>query len=301
MTLRFRKNMYILFMLLPAFFFLILFYMYPILFNIKISFTDLNFLRMSEKPKFVAFSNYWDFLKSKDFFNVLFNTAFWLTFVTISIRIVLGLLIALLLNSNTLKKLRLTGLFRTLVLIPWATPPVVAVFTWRWLLQQQSGLVNIVLLSMGIIKDPIAFFGDIKVVWFSVVAIIVWNNLPFVVIVFLAALQSIPNELYEAAQVDGAGKISSFFYITLPLILPTISITTLLTVFWTFNNFVYVWLTTAEGPGTFTSVLATRIYTKAFFEYKLGYSSAIGMIMSFIVFVFAIFYLKFVLSKRLEI
>lgn len=300
MTLRFKKSIYIMLMLLPAFFFLILFYVYPILFNIKISFTDLNFLRISEKPKFIGLSNYLDFLKSKDFINVLFNTAFWLTFVTILIRIVLGLLIALLLNSNVLKRLNLAGLFRTLILIPWATPPVVAVFTWRWLLQQHSGLVNILLLSMGIIKDPIAFFGNIKVVWFAVIAIIVWNNLPFVVIVLLAALQSIPTELYEAAQVDGAGKISSFVYITLPLILPTISITTLLTVFWTFNNFVYVWLTTAEGPGTFTSVLATRIYTKAFYEYKLGYSSAIGMIMSLIVFIFAILYLKFVLSKRLE-
>ncbi len=296
-----KKRFNFVYFLVPTFFFIISFYLFPTIYNFRISISDLNLLRMMQKPTFVGLSNYLDFIKRKSFFQVLFNTAFWLTFVTISVRLILGLLIALLLNSKNLKRIRITGVVRTLVLIPWATPPIVAIYVWKWLLQQQYGLVNKILVGSGVINNPIAFFGNVNIVWFSVILIFTWNTLPFVVIVILAGLQSIPDELYEAAYVDGAGKIYTFTRITIPLLLPTISVTTLLIFIWSFNNFEYVWLTTKGGPGTFTNVLSTAIYLKAFTEYKMGYSSAIGMIMTFIVFIFAFISLKYVIVRRLEV
>ena len=285
------------FMLAPIFVFLLFFYLYPAIFNIKISFTDLNFLKINKEPHYIGFRNYEGLIKSKDFVLLLVNTVVKLTIISVILRLVLGLLIAILLNSSSLKRLKVQGLFRTLILIPWATPPVVTVYVWKWLLAQENGIVNNILIKLGIINNPIAFFGNIRFVWLSITLIIVWNNLPFVVVTLLAAMQSIPTELYEAAHVDGAGSVQSFIFITIPLLIPTFSIVTLLTVFWTFNNFVYVWLTTRGGPGTYTNVLATAIYMKAFNEYKLGYSAAIGVFMSFVMLIFAVFYLRSLVKK----
>jgi multiple sugar transport system permease protein len=128
---------------------------------------------------------------------------------------------------------------------------------------------------------------------------VVWRELPFVVISLLAALQSMPPEIYEAARIDGASEWQLIRRITLPLLRPVLAVVTLLTTIWTFNNFLYVWLTTRGGPGESTHVLATQMYTEAFTNYKLGYGASVGVLMSVIMLVFAIVYFNTVFKKSL--
>jgi multiple sugar transport system permease protein len=285
-------------MLAPIFFFLFFFYGYPTLFNLYNSFTDLNLLGLKTGGAFVGLKNYLALLSSKEFLRVLWNTLFWLTAVSVILRLTLGLLLALLLNSATLRRFRLTTISRLLLLVPWATPPIVAVVVWRWLLDGRQGIINTWLLGLGLIDKPVAFLANIDTVWPAIITIIVWNTLPLVTLTFLAGLQSVPPELLEAAEMDGAGALKRFFHVTLPHLMPTVVIMTLLLIFWTFNNFVYVWLATGAGPGLFTNVLATEIYIKGFIDFELGFSSAVGMVMAAIMAVLGLFYFRFVAMRE---
>jgi multiple sugar transport system permease protein len=293
-------RLFIALMLTPAFLILGLFYVYPTLQNLAISLTDLSLLRLKVGGNFIGLDNYREFVKSPEFGHLLFNTVIWLTALSVILRLAIGLGMALLLDSPVLKRLRMSTVAKLAILVPWATPPIVAVVIWRWMLDAQNGVVNAVLKSLGIVDHPIAFFADLRTVWPSIVTIIVWNTVPLVAISLLASLQSIPDELNEAAELDGATRWQQFRHITLPFLMPTITVLTLMSVFWTFNNFVYVWLATGAGPGTFTNVLATEIYIKAFVDFRMGYSSAVGMVMALVMAVFGIVYYRFIAPSELK-
>lgn len=293
-----QDRVFIALMLAPIFFFLVFFYGYPTLFNLYNSFTDLNLMGLKSGGEWVGLEHYVALLTSRDFYRVLWNTLFWLTLVSVVLRLVLGLLLALLLNSATLRRYRLTTLSRLLLLVPWATPPIVAVVVWRWLLDGRQGFINVWLQNLGLTDQPIAFLASVDWVWPAVITIIVWNTLPLVTLTFLAALQSVPPELLEAAEMDGASPLHRFFHVTLPHLMPTVVVMTLLLIFWTFNNFVYVWLATGAGPGLFTNVLATEIYIKGFIDFELGFSSAVGMVMAAMMAVFGLFYFRFVAMRE---
>jgi multiple sugar transport system permease protein len=292
-------GLFIALMLAPELIVLGLFYAYPILQNLAISFTDLSLLRLKRGGNWIGLDNYREFLTSPDFGHILFNTVVWLTVLSVALRLVLGLGMALLLNSPVLARLRLATAAKLAILVPWATPPIVAVVIWRFMLDAQNGIVNAVLVKSGIVDNPVAFFADLRTVWPSVVTIIVWNTVPLIALSVLASLQSIPEELNEAAALDGASRWQQFRHITLPFLMPTITVLGLMSVFWTFNNFVYVWLSTGAGPGTFTNVLATEIYIKAFVDFRLGYSSAVGIVMAVVMAVFGVVYYRFVAPREL--
>ena len=285
-------------MLAPIFFFLFFFYGYPTLFNLYNSLTDLSLLGLKAGGAFIGLQNYVELLSSKDFYRVLWNTLFWLTAVSVTLRIVLGLLLALLLNSAVLRRYKLTTASRLMLLVPWATPPIVAVVVWRWLLDGRQGVINKALQEVGLIDTPIAFLANIDTIWPAIITIITWNTLPLVTLTFLAGLQSVPPELHEAAEMDGANAFNRFFHVTLPHLMPTVVVLTLLLIFWTFNNFVYVWLATGAGPGLFTNVLATEIYIKGFIDFELGFSSSVGMVMAAIMALFGILYFRFVALRE---
>jgi len=291
---------FVAFMLTPVFFFIVFFYGYPTVFNLQNSFTDLNLLGMKKGGDYIGFDNYVKLLGNKEFYTVLWNTAFWLTFVSVSIRLLLGLLLALLLNCETLRRFRLVTVSRLILLVPWATPPIVAVVIWRWLLDGRQGFINTALVNTGLIDAPIPFLASTSWVWPALITIMVWNTLPLVTLTFLAALQSVPKELLEASEMDGAGRFNRFFHVTLPHLMPTTIVITLLLVFWTFNNFVYVWLATGAGPGLFTNVLATEVYIKGFIDFELGYSSAVGMVMSLLMLVAGVVYFRFVAMREFK-
>jgi multiple sugar transport system permease protein len=294
------ERLFIALMLAPAFLILALFYAWPTVQNLAISLTDLTLLRLKRGGSFVGLDNYREFLASPDFGHILFNTVVWLTVLSVALRLLIGLGMALLLDSPVLKRMRLGTAAKLAILVPWATPPIVAVVVWRWMLDAQNGIVNAMLVALGIVDDPIAFFANLRTVWPSVITIIVWNTVPLIAVSLLASLQSIPEELNEAAALDGASRWQQFRHITLPFLMPTITVLTLMSVFWTFNNFVYVWLATGAGPGTFTNVLATEIYIKAFVDFRLGYSSAVGMVMALVMAVFGIVYYRFVAPSELK-
>lgn len=284
-------------LIIPSLCFLVLFFFAPSVYNIRLSLLDISLLELGRGGRFAGVRNYLRLLRDPQVHLAFRNTVLWLTAATVLIRLFLGLGLALLLNGSALRRWRLAGAARTMLLIPWATPPVVAVAAWRWLLDAQYGAVNIFLVNLGLIREPVAFFARTETVWWSVVTIIVWRELPFVTLTLLAGLQSIPEELYEAAHVDGAGGAQAFWHVTIPLLRPVLAVVALLTTIWTFNNFVYVWLSTQGGPGNYTSVLATAVYLEGFSNYQMGYSAAIGMTMTIILVIFALAYFRTIFRR----
>lgn len=293
-----RNNRFVLWTLAPAFTFLACFYLYPIVANIHNSLTDTSLLQMRDGGAFVGAANYRELLSSSEFFGVLWNTAFWLTFLGVGSRIVIGLLLALALNSRTIARWRLRTVTRLMLIIPWATPPIVSIIIFRWMLDPRVGEVNKLLLQLGIVSEPIAFLGSTQWVWPVILLIVVWNTLPLVTLTFLASLQSVPEELVEAAGMDGANSWDIIRFVYLPHLKPSIIVLVLMSTFWTFNNFVYVWLTTGAGPGYYTNVMATDVYIKAFIDGRLGYSSAVGVVMAALMLVFGLVYLRVVARRE---
>ncbi len=290
---------FLLFALVPAFFFLAAFYVYPTLFNLEISFTDLGIFTLRKGGDWIGLENYAELLSSPDFRRVLMNTVLWLTCVGVTVRIVLGLALAFLLNSQALRRWHLTTPARLLLIVPWATPPVVAIIVWRWMLDPRVGSINHALAALGIVDQPIPFLSDANWVWPSIILIITWNTLPLVTLTFLASLQSLSSELIEAAEIDGANGIQLLRYIYLPHLKPAIIVMVLMSTFWTFNNFVYVWLTTGAGPGLYTNVMATEVYIKGFIDGRLGFSAATGVVMATIMTLFGLIYLRVIASREL--
>jgi len=284
-------------LVLPAMLILAFFFAGPAIYNIGLSFQELSLFDIGKDGKWVGFANFAEVLADPATKQALFNTAVPLTIVTVAVRLVLGLGLALLLNASVFARWRLGWLVRSLVLIPWVTPPVVAVAAWKWLLDARYGVVNQLLVGIGVIEQGIPFLARTSTVWGAIQTMLIWRELPFVVITFLAALQSIPTDLRDAARIDGANEWQIQTRIVLPLLKPVMAVVVLLTTIWTFNNFVYVWLATRGGPGDYTHVLATQMYTTSFVDYRMGPGAAVGVIMSLIMFVFALVYF-FVLFRE---
>jgi len=284
-------------MLAPAFFFLVCFYLYPTVFNVANSLTDLSLFGLKRGGNWIGIANYVELVTSPEFRGVLWNTVVWLTMVGVTVRLVAGLGLAFLLTSRTIRKYRLQTICRVLLLVPWATPPIVAILIWRWMLDTRVGIINALLTAFGIVDHPIAFLASAYWVWPALITIITWNTLPLVTLTFVASLQSLPSELVEAAEVDGSTRFQVMRYIYLPHLRPAIVVMALMSTFWTFNNFIYVWLTTGAGPGLYTNVMATEVYIKAFVDGRLGYSSAVGVLMATIMVSFGLVYLR-VIARR---
>ena len=199
-----------------------------------------------------------------------------------------GLPLALLLN----RKIRFGGLFRTIFLLPWVIPAVVAVINWTWVLNDQVGIINITLKKLGLIEKPVLFLGDYSLVRFTVILVSVWKQMPFMMITLLAGLQSVPAELYEAAEMDGAGFRHTLTGITLPLIKPISFISTILTFLWTFNTFENIWLLTGGGPNGYTYTLPILSYYTAFLRQNISYASAIAVVMILVLLLISLVYFR---------
>ncbi|MET0423952.1 MAG: sugar ABC transporter permease [Actinoplanes sp.] len=267
-------------------------FLFPGIYNVVLAFQKITPYDAPGDGTWAGLGNFTAIFTDRLVGEAAFNTVFWLTAVTVAIRLVTGMGLALLLQSKVLHRWGLRGLCRTLVLVPWMVPPVVAVACWKWIFDGNTGVLNQFLVATHILPEGVPFLAQTNTVWWSVIAIIVWRELPFVVIVLLAGLQSVPEEQYEAAALDGAGRAQSFRHVTLPSLRPVITVVVVMTVIQTFNNFVYVWLSTGGGPGTYTQVLATQLYSKAFVADDLGEGAAIGFVMTAVMAVFALIYLR---------
>lgn len=276
------------------------FYIFPAAFNIFLSLRDVTIFNMaSAGAGWAGLENFVTLFSAKNIWHVLWNTTFWLTAVTVVIRLVVGLGLALVLNSAIMRIRGIGTLSRSLLVLPWTVPPVAAILVWQFLLQPRYGGVNQLLEMTGLVAPGgIAWFQQVETVWAAVNTIIVWRELPLIVLMFIAGLQTIDPDIYEAARVDGAGFWRQLFQITLPLIQPVTAVTALLTIIQTYNNFVYVWVSTRGGPGDVTQVLGTTIYKQGFVEYDIGLSSATAVIGILIMAVFAVLY--FLRTMRAE-
>ena len=285
-------------LVLPAMLVLAFFFAGPAVYNIALAFQELSLFDLGREGKWVGLANFAEVLTDSSTGQSLLNTTLWLTIVTVALRLVLGLGLALLLNASVFSRWKLGWLVRSLILVPWVTPPVVAVAAWKWLLDARYGVVNQALMGLGVIEQGIPFLARTATVWGAIETMLIWRELPFVVITILAALQSIPSELREAARIDGANEFQIQTRIVLPLLKPVLAVITLLTTIWTFNNFVYVWLATRGGPGDYTQVLATQMYTTSFVDYRMGAGAAVGVVMSLIMFVFALVYFFVIFREK---
>lgn len=214
---------------------------------------------------FIGAENYIKLFSDPIYWKSLVNTIIY-TVGCIVAKLLIGLLWALLLNQNFKGK----GFFRTVLLIPWALPGMVAAMTWRWMYDSTYGIINSVLMDLGIIDLPIAWLSNPDIVLFSAMIVNIWRGVPFFMFSILGELQTLDKQVFEAATVDGAGIFTQFRYITLPSISTVIKVTTLLSTIWTFNDFENVWLVTGGGPLYASSVISTYTYDMAFIQNSFG-------------------------------
>lgn len=256
-------------MLMPATVVLLAISIYPVFSSIYMSFTDDHLLR--KQTNFVGLSNYARLLTDAEFWSSVGFT-FVYSFSVVAISYVLGLALALVLN----RKIKGRGALRAIFLLPWVIPPVIAVTNLKWILHDQMGIINTTLQAWGIIDKPILFLAQYGLIRPTVILATVWKQLPFMMITLLAGLQSVPNELYESASIDGAGFWKKLFCVTLPVIRPLTFINTTLSFVWTINSFEMIWLMTGGGPNGHTFTVPVLSYYTAFFRNDLSYAATIA-------------------------
>ena len=245
----------------------------PALYAISLSFYEQQSL--TSDPVWVGFANYARVLASGEFWNALWN-GFVYAMAAIVLQVVLGIGFALLLHQPFYGR----SLLRGLAFLPYLLPTVVAVLTFKWMIDGSLGIVTIVLDTLGL--PPIYWFETESAAMISVILVSVWLWTPFVTTTFLAGLQTVPVQLYEAARVDGAGPIRRFFHVTLPALRPILIVIILLRGVWMFNKFDIIWLTTGGGPLGATEHLPVLAYRQAFTLFDLGSGAAIATL-SFLV------------------
>ncbi len=261
-------------MLVPALIMILLTQIYPFLYGVLMSLTNYNLLK-PQAIRFVGLENFVKiFTSDRNFTSTLgFTFAYALSIVLFSY--IVGLFTATLLNKN----LRGRAAYRTVILLPWVIAPMVMATNWLWLLNDQFGLINRVLMQLGIVREPILFLASKDMARSSVILVGTWKNIPFMTITLLAGMQSIGTDLYEAARIDGAGGFKAFWHITLPMIRPVAVVSTTLLLIWAFNGFENVYLLTEGGPSSATMLMSIYAYNTAFLRSQMGYASALSVVM----------------------
>lgn len=288
-SFRLSNTGFSLLLLLPAFLVLSFTILYPLLRGIYLSFNSFSLVNLGAGIEWVGIQNFKTLLSSPAYREVWQTT---LLFVLGSVggQFLLGFLTAIVLNQDLAQRSLLRGLF----LVPWIVPTVVASLLFKWIYNQQYGVFNYLLQSIGLIPEFRAWIGDPQLALMSVVLANIWKGFPFHMIVLLAALQTIPAEIVEAATIDGAGMFGRFRYVTLPHLRYIITIDLLISIIWTFQAFTMIWTMTEGGPVTATSTLAISIYRTAFQAFDMGMGAAIGALWLVFMIIFSVLFVRFV-------
>jgi multiple sugar transport system permease protein len=283
-------------MLLPMFIILLIFTYIPLLQGIRLAFMRFSFFNMNQN-RFNGIDNFIEIFSDTNvrFGRLVYNTLVWII-LSVAGQFILGFGLALLLR----KPFKGRGVYTALVFYVWAMSGFVMGLTWSWLYNGQFGIINDVFQRLGLIKDPIGFLSNPNYALFSVIVSNIWMGIPFFGIMLLAALQSIPHELYESAMLDGAGKMYQFIKVTVPYIQSTITTTLLLRLIWTMNSAELIYGMTGGGPANATNTFAVEMINKTK-ALNYGRASAMGVIILVILFVFANFYLRFVSKKEFKL
>jgi len=257
--------------LLPAVLAVALVAGWPLLRTIWFSFTDAR-LDATAAPAFVGLSNYALLVQDPDWWNAVRNTVVFAV-VSVTVETVLGLIIALALNE----RMRGRGLLRAAMLIPWAIPTVVSAQIWGWMLHDQVGVVNQALMALGLVERPLAWTADPDLALWAVVAVDVWKTTPFMTLLILAALQLLPDEIYEAADIDGLGPVGRFFRLTLPLIRPALMVAVIFRVLDALRVFDLMYVLTGNSAATASMSVYARQQLVEFQDTGFGSAAATGL------------------------
>jgi ABC-type sugar transport system permease subunit len=288
-------------MVAPALILVLLLGLYPMLASIRMSFLQYDLMLIATQgTPFVGLKNYIELLNRPQFTQTLGNT---LAFVVVAVGTVvtLGLLVAQVLS----REFRGRGLVRTLVLISWFIPPIVAAGIWTWLFQPERSPINVILRFLGLIQKDIRFLTDstwtlgaLSIPFFALATVRVWNGLPFTITFIMAGLQSISHEIYEAAQMDGATGIQRFFYITLPMLRPVLLVLITLLAIGGIGHFEVNYVMTGGGPKGLTNILAVMAYTEAYSQYRFDLAAATANIILLMTGIIGFFYVRQQLKER---
>jgi multiple sugar transport system permease protein len=272
----------------PAAIYMLAFYGYPILKNAVMSFQAYDFATFfTGRAPFVGLDNYVATFGDPIFVRALGNTALF-TVGSIIGQFVLGMGLALYFR----KQFPLSAFLRSLLLLPWLLPMIVSAAVWRWILEQDNGALNQFLSGIGLISDPIPWLNSSDTALIAVIMVNIWLGIPFNVVLLYSGLQSIPDELYEAGQLDGATGWKSFWHITLPMLRPVVSVVLLLGVIYTIKVLDLIVGLTGGGPANATQTLATRSYEMSFIEFDFGQGAALSNILILIALAFSLVYLR---------
>lgn len=241
----------------------------PLVAAVVLSFTSYDVLT---SPRFVGLENFRDLLGDDVFRRAVLNTSVY-TFFTVPVAMAIALLIALMLNA------KLTGraIFRTAIFIPQVTATIAVALVWLWIYDPRSGLANTVLSFLGL-SGP-NWLSSTSWAMPAVIAVGIWQGIGLKMLIYLAALQSLPNELYEAASVDGASKVRQFFSLTVPLLKPATFFVFVTSVIGAFQSFDQVYILTDGGPANSTTMMTYEIYKSAFREFRMGYACAQSLVL----------------------
>jgi multiple sugar transport system permease protein len=269
-----------------------IFTVFALAFAFYLTFREWNILE-PEKP-FVGLQNYRDMVGDEDFRRSVINT-FYFTGASVPLGMAIGLSIALLLNQPLWGR----TILRTLFFLPVVTPFVVAAIVWKWLYNGDFGPINYYLIKTHLITEPLLWLSDKNLAMPAVVLMSVWTSVGFSMVVYLAALQAVPGELYESARIDGAGAWARFRYVTLPMLAPSTLFLMVMGIIGSFQVFTQIYIMTSGGPVNRTSTMVYYIYESAFKFYEMGYASTLAYALFLLSLVFTALQLR--LYRRVDL
>ena len=270
---------------LPALIVLLMLIAYPVAYTGLLSVSN-------NDGEFVGLANFAAVLKPAVTRQAFFNTIYWVL-GSIVFQVVFGVATAILLNQSFAGR----GLLRSIALIPWVVPSIVAATTWAWMFHTEFGIINYMLTGPGIIEKPIGWLTNKDTVMPVMIAINVWKLFPFVAIMVLAGLQSIPNDLYEAARVDGANFWDEVWHIMLPQVRPVIVAVTLLLVIWGLNAITIIYAITRGGPANKTLITPIQIFRTAFESVQFNQAAALSVMFFGVVIIIVFIYIRVLASS----
>lgn len=268
----------------PALLFIAVIVVWPLLETIRLSFTDATL----GGENWVGTQNYAALFADPKFWQVVGRTFYWMA-LAVSLKLIVGLIGACLLNAAIPGK----ALFRVLVMPPWVIPIAIGVIGWKWMYNGYFGLISGLLQEFGLVQDRVALLATKTSAFYSAIVTDVWVGTPMVTLFFLAAMQGVSKDLYEAAWVDGASRWYRFRRITIPQIMPVIVSMALLSAIWTFNSFEIIWILTEGGPRGATTTLIIDTYKVAISSQRFGEGAARAVVIVVLLATFSLFYLWF--------
>jgi multiple sugar transport system permease protein len=280
-----RKQLTGLLYLAPVLFLIIAFFLYPCISIFETSFYE---TRYGIQFKFTGLKNYRIIFQDEVFRASLANSLIW-TVVGLILQLTIPLATALLLNQ----KFAGNTFARAAMLVPWITPSVIIAIMARWILEPELGMLNGILMKLGIVGQPVNFLGSPSAALPTLILAQTWQFIPFGTLLILAALQTIPRDLYDAMKVDGAASVQIFRYLIFPRLGPMIGFVVFLAFVWNLNVFDKIWLTTQGGPVNATMTLPVMVYKRAFKTFRMGQSSAVGTITVVSLIILGIIYFKY--------